>query len=223
MAGDLRHDVGGGAEAVDPDPLGVCRHAIRPMANQAGTEQRRRVGVVIFLRQPEAEAVIGNHVVGIAAVDRAAGEAGEHRKGSPPLRGSSGICRRSSRATAPRPVRPCRARRRPHRGRRFPRRSHGRERRDNAFAAARRRRTCRSVRHTPQARTRMRTSPCAGTGTARSSSRSLAPGPSITIARMAGRLARKAWPRSGQITRSRHLDELRQGEPSFESTISLLG
>ena len=41
--GDLAEDVGRGAEAVEADPLGVADQAQRPVADQPGAEQRRRL------------------------------------------------------------------------------------------------------------------------------------------------------------------------------------
>ena len=48
--GDLAEDVGGGAEAVEADPLGVADQAQRPVADQPGAEQRRRLLVRIGVR-----------------------------------------------------------------------------------------------------------------------------------------------------------------------------
>ena len=48
---DLSDDVGGGAEAVDPEPLALAGHAQRAIADQPGAQQRRRlvVGVVPWI------------------------------------------------------------------------------------------------------------------------------------------------------------------------------
>ena len=74
VAGDLRDDVGGGAEAVEAERLAVAGHAVGAVADEAGAEQRRGFGVAVFLRQAEAVAPVGDDIFGIAAVDVAAGE-----------------------------------------------------------------------------------------------------------------------------------------------------
>ena len=74
--GDLAEDVSGGAEAVEPDPLGVADQAQRPVADQPGAEQRRRLHVRVALGDREAEALVGDRQLGVAAVDVVAGEAG---------------------------------------------------------------------------------------------------------------------------------------------------
>ena len=61
-AGDLRQDMGGGAETVDAEPLGGAGHAVGAMADQAGAKQGRRLGVLIAAGQPEAVAVVGERV-----------------------------------------------------------------------------------------------------------------------------------------------------------------
>ena len=74
VAGDLRDDVGGGAEAIEAERLAVAGHAVGAVADEAGAEQRGGFGVAVFLRQVEAIAPVGDDVFGIAAVDVAAGE-----------------------------------------------------------------------------------------------------------------------------------------------------
>ena len=74
VAGDLGDDVGGRAEAVEAERLAVAGHTVRAVADEAGAEQRRRFGIAEFLRQAEAIAPVGDHVLGVAAVDVAAGE-----------------------------------------------------------------------------------------------------------------------------------------------------
>ncbi len=54
VAGDLRHDVRRGAEAVEAELPRVAGHAQRAVADQAGAEQRRRLGVVIAPRAAES-------------------------------------------------------------------------------------------------------------------------------------------------------------------------
>ena len=74
--GDLAEDVGGGAEAVEADPLGLADQAQRPVADQPGAEQRRRLRVRIAVGDRQAEALVGDGQLGVAAVDVVAGEAG---------------------------------------------------------------------------------------------------------------------------------------------------
>ena len=74
--GDLAEDVGGGAEAVEADPLGLADQAQRPVADQPGAEQRRRLLVRVALRERQAEALVGDGQLGVAAVEVIAGEAG---------------------------------------------------------------------------------------------------------------------------------------------------
>ena len=76
--GDLADDVRGGAEAVEPEPLRVAGHPQRPVADQAGAQQRRGLAVAEAVRQREAEALVGHRVLGEAAVDVAAREARPH-------------------------------------------------------------------------------------------------------------------------------------------------
>jgi hypothetical protein len=73
--GDLAEDVGGGAEAVEADPLGLADQAQRSVADQPGAEQRRRLDVLIVAEDRETEALVGDGQLGIAAVDVVAGEA----------------------------------------------------------------------------------------------------------------------------------------------------
>ena len=57
---DLAEDVGGGAEAVEADPLGIAVPAQRPVADQPGAEQRRRLLIRIGLGDRETEALVRN-------------------------------------------------------------------------------------------------------------------------------------------------------------------
>ena len=75
VAGDLRHDVRRGAEAVDAEGLGRARHAMRAVADQPGAEERRGIGIAVAVRDAEAVAVVGEDEVLVAAVEMAAGEA----------------------------------------------------------------------------------------------------------------------------------------------------
>ena len=76
VAGDLGHDVGGGAEAPDAEPTCVAGHAQGAPADQAGAEQRGGLGVAVAVGQGEAVGGVGDGELGIAAVQRVAGEAG---------------------------------------------------------------------------------------------------------------------------------------------------
>ena len=74
--GDLAEDVGGGAEAVEADPLRLADQPQRPVADQPGAEERRRLGVGVDVGDREAEVLGGDGELGVAAVDVVAGEAG---------------------------------------------------------------------------------------------------------------------------------------------------
>ena len=73
---NLAEDVGGGAEPVEADALGVADQAQRPVADQAGAEQRRRLLVGLAVGDREAVALVGDGELRVAAVDVVAGEAG---------------------------------------------------------------------------------------------------------------------------------------------------
>jgi hypothetical protein len=68
MDRDLADDVGGGAEAVDPEPRGVAGELEGAVADQAGAEERRGLEVRIGVREGEAEALVGDDQLGVAAV-----------------------------------------------------------------------------------------------------------------------------------------------------------
>src|SRR5204863_9379724 len=68
-------DVRRGAEAVQTEPLGVPGHAERPVADQPGAEERRRVLVAVLLRDREAVALVRDRELGVAAVELVAREA----------------------------------------------------------------------------------------------------------------------------------------------------
>jgi hypothetical protein len=65
-----------GAETVQADHARVARERVAAIADQPGAKERRRFGVAITLGNRQAEALVGEHVLGVAAVDAAAGEAG---------------------------------------------------------------------------------------------------------------------------------------------------
>jgi hypothetical protein len=63
---DLAEDVGGGAEAVEADPLGLADEAQSAVADQPGAEQRRRLIVGIALGDREAEPLVGDGQLRVA-------------------------------------------------------------------------------------------------------------------------------------------------------------
>ncbi len=74
---DLSGDVGGRAETVDADPLGIlAAQAVRAIADQTRAQQRRRRHVVVAGGQREAVALVGRRVPGEATVQGVTGEAG---------------------------------------------------------------------------------------------------------------------------------------------------
>src|SRR5512145_1487730 len=74
-ARDLRQDVRGRAEAVEADDFRILGFPIAAKTDQPGTKQRRRLGVAVALGDRQAEALLGDQVLGIAAVEMTAGEA----------------------------------------------------------------------------------------------------------------------------------------------------
>jgi hypothetical protein len=79
MHRDLRDNVGGASEAIDPEVSGfldrTCHHQ-RPVADQARAEKRSRLHVAIKLMQRKTERRLGHGVFGVATVDRVSGEPG---------------------------------------------------------------------------------------------------------------------------------------------------
>src|ERR1700674_1645521 len=67
--------MGGSAEAVKADPLGFTGHPEGAIADQAGTEERRRLQVRVILGQEKAKALVRDQVLGVAAIEVIAGEA----------------------------------------------------------------------------------------------------------------------------------------------------
>ena len=76
VGGHLADDVGGGAEAVEADPLRIAAEPQRAIADQPRAQQRRRLQVGIALGDRKAVALVGDRVLGVAAVELIAGEAG---------------------------------------------------------------------------------------------------------------------------------------------------
>ena len=74
MERDLHDDVRRRAEPVETEPLGVAREPKRPVADQAGAQQRCDLEIGVLLGQPEAEALVGDGVFGEPAVPVVAGE-----------------------------------------------------------------------------------------------------------------------------------------------------
>ena len=74
MAGDLGDDVRGGAKPVDADRVRLAGHAQAAVADQPGAHQRRRFDIAVAGVDRKAIALIGHAQLGIAAVDRVAGE-----------------------------------------------------------------------------------------------------------------------------------------------------
>ena len=70
----LRHDVRGGAEPVDAQPLRVSSCAERAMTDESGAEQRRRVAVGVSDRKREAVPRVRHGVLRVAPVHLIAGE-----------------------------------------------------------------------------------------------------------------------------------------------------
>jgi hypothetical protein len=71
----LGEDVGGGAKAVQAEAPRAAGHPQRAVADQPGAQQRRGLRVGVAGWDLEAEALVGERVLGHAAVDVAAGEA----------------------------------------------------------------------------------------------------------------------------------------------------
>ena len=75
MHRDLADDVRGRTEAVQPEPHAVAGQPQRAVADQPAAQQRRRLEVRVPVGQREDEALVGDRVLGVAAVDVAPGEA----------------------------------------------------------------------------------------------------------------------------------------------------
>src|SRR6267143_3305659 len=63
----LREDVRRGAEAIQAEVLRIIRLGEGSEADQSRTEQRRRPGIAVMLRQRHAVALVGHRVLGITA------------------------------------------------------------------------------------------------------------------------------------------------------------
>src|SRR5205823_11178504 len=74
VAGNLGDDVRRVAKAIETNPLRVAGQPQGAIADQSRAEQWRRLQVRIVLRQGKTEALIGDEVLGIAAIEVVAGE-----------------------------------------------------------------------------------------------------------------------------------------------------
>ena len=155
VAGDLADDVRRGAEAVEAEALGVAGHPQGAVADEPRAQQRRGLEVRVAVGDREAEALVGDRVLGEAAVEVAAGEA---RAVAQVLAARAAVAARAAGPAQPRHADAlARARRRC-------RRSGGRARRGGGCSVTSPSSTCRSVRQTPQACTRIRTWPGPASG-----------------------------------------------------------
>ncbi len=64
------------SEAVDAEPARVARDPIGSIADQPGAEQRRRLEVAVALGKCKGKPDIGDGILGVAAIELIAGEAG---------------------------------------------------------------------------------------------------------------------------------------------------
>src|SRR6266481_5119091 len=76
MARDLRHDMGGGAKAVDPDQRRIPGHTQSAEADQPGAHQGCRLDIAVAWIDCKAITLVGDGELGIAAIDLIAGEPG---------------------------------------------------------------------------------------------------------------------------------------------------
>ena len=184
MPGHLRHDVGGGAEAVDAEVRRVAGHAQRAIADQPGAQQRCRLDVGVALGQGKAVAGFGGRVLGVAAIDLVAGEL---RRIAEVLAAGDAVGARSAGVAEPGNADPVsRAELSPPRTRRSPPVPTiswpgmiGSLASESSPST-----TCRSVRHTPHAVTFTSTWPAPGARLRTRNARSGVPGRSSTIACM---------------------------------------
>src|SRR5262249_59204080 len=70
----LRDEMRGRSEPVESQPPRIARHAQRPVADQAGAEQRRRLRIRIARWKGEAVPLVCERELRVAAVDLVAGE-----------------------------------------------------------------------------------------------------------------------------------------------------
>src|SRR5437762_12524608 len=72
---DLRDDVRRPAESVQSQPVRVPRGRERPVSDQPRAQERRRLEIRVALRDPEAEALVGERLLGVPSIDVVPGEA----------------------------------------------------------------------------------------------------------------------------------------------------
>ncbi len=72
----LGDDMCGGAEAIDAQAFAVAGFDQAAIADQPGAKQRRGFGVAIDIGDGQAEALVGDGVLGVTAVDGVAGKLG---------------------------------------------------------------------------------------------------------------------------------------------------
>ncbi len=76
VAGDLHHDMGGGAETIKSEAQPFSGQAQAAVADRASTEERRHLEIVPAGRQLKAEARVGDHPLGVSAIELVPREAG---------------------------------------------------------------------------------------------------------------------------------------------------
>ena len=103
MTRDLGDDVRRRAEAVEAEPLAVAREPQRAVADQPRAQQGRRLLVGVALGDREAEALVGDGVLGVAAVEVVAGEPGRVAE---VLAAAAAVAARSVRPAEPRDAEP---------------------------------------------------------------------------------------------------------------------
>jgi hypothetical protein len=75
VARDLRDDVGGRAEAVQPESLRLPRKPQRPVPDQPRAQQRRSLQVLEAVGNRKTEPLIRDRPLGVPAIDVVSGEA----------------------------------------------------------------------------------------------------------------------------------------------------
>src|SRR5581483_5470102 len=73
MPRDLDDDVRRGAEAVETEPLGIAGEAERAVADQPGAQERRRLKIVVIVRNRQAVPLVDHDPFRVAAVEVVAG------------------------------------------------------------------------------------------------------------------------------------------------------
>src|SRR6266404_2041748 len=73
---NLRDDVSGGAETINPDASRITGFYQRTIANQSRAKQRSCLDIGVVFWDRKTEAFVGHHVFSITAVQSVAGELG---------------------------------------------------------------------------------------------------------------------------------------------------